>query len=701
MTTLGSFRFNSRQQRVLSLLLQAPSSMTLKDISGMLDISVRTVQRELSELEPILTLFRLQLIKKSGVGIFVEGSGEDKRHLLDRLTVPESMNTYSPEERQCVLKYELLGIREPVKLFYFSDKLNVAEATISNDLLKIEPWFRKHGLNLVRKPGFGVNVEGSERQVRQAMIDLLYSQFSYEQIMDNFLAETGEIALHPILMFVEAASVPAIQRAVHRMVARRIVRMSDTAHIGLIVHISLALHRLRHGEAVELDRAQMSEFESSKRFQLIREIVAELGRELGVAIPDGEVFYIAMHVLGAEMIQSTLEPPRESIEAFADRMTRIVEKELKLSLESDVLLLRNLVLHLSTALHRIKLRLQIRNPLLQHIKEAYPDIFKAAAAAARYLESEIGRPVPVEEVGYLAMHYGAAVELIGQSASHKYKALIVCTGGLGTSRLLAAEIEKKLPHIRTVDSIALHHLEEWFQRGERVDLIISTIPFPPTTREWLRVPVVTVSSFLLQEEMNRIQAALNGIDGQLGEDRAEERKQVENIVARIDRYRSALGHLAENIYAEEGVAVRSKQEVIAYTGRYARMAFGIEDERQLAGDLEAREQLGAWVFPEAGISILHCRSSVIKQQYTIVFRLNGSVDWGTAQAPIPVGSVLIMLIPENALKEQLEMMGEISAATTNASFLQAIADAPCAALKQEIVHVLEKGFIRRISHLTR
>ncbi|GAA3331536.1 hypothetical protein GCM10020331_088520 [Ectobacillus funiculus] len=72
---------------------------------------------------------------------------------------------FSPEERQYILKQLLLTLKEPTKLYYFSTKFNVTEATISNDLLKIEPWFeKKHGIKLIRKPGFGVYIEGNEKK---------------------------------------------------------------------------------------------------------------------------------------------------------------------------------------------------------------------------------------------------------------------------------------------------------------------------------------------------------------------------------------------------------------------------------------------------------------------------------------------------------------------------------------------------------
>lgn len=72
---------------------------------------------------------------------------------------------------------DLLNAREPRKLFYYSNFLSVSEATISYDLDKIEDWLKAWDLNLLRKPGFGVVIEGREKDFRKAIIHLFNLYF--------------------------------------------------------------------------------------------------------------------------------------------------------------------------------------------------------------------------------------------------------------------------------------------------------------------------------------------------------------------------------------------------------------------------------------------------------------------------------------------------------------------------------------------
>lgn len=56
----------------------------------------------------------------------------------------------------------------PITINQLAGKLGVSNKTIRNDLDKLEDYLKKANIRLVRKPGVGVSVEGSERNIRLA-----------------------------------------------------------------------------------------------------------------------------------------------------------------------------------------------------------------------------------------------------------------------------------------------------------------------------------------------------------------------------------------------------------------------------------------------------------------------------------------------------------------------------------------------------
>src|SRR5690606_4077057 len=83
---------------------------------------------------------------------------------------------YAPEERKTLLQCLLLEAFEPIKLFSLSYELHAAIPTITRDLDEIEPQLGKYGLRLIRRRGYGVEIEGLESCKRE-LIERLAEQF--------------------------------------------------------------------------------------------------------------------------------------------------------------------------------------------------------------------------------------------------------------------------------------------------------------------------------------------------------------------------------------------------------------------------------------------------------------------------------------------------------------------------------------------
>lgn len=66
-------------------------------------------------------------------------------------------------------------------------------------------------------------------------------------------------------------------------------------------------------------------------------------------------------------------------------------------------------LHIKAVMNRMKYGLNIRNPLLKDIKTSYPYAFELALTASDILSRHLGAPIHEDETGYLAIHFGAAL----------------------------------------------------------------------------------------------------------------------------------------------------------------------------------------------------------------------------------------------------------------------------------------------------
>ncbi|MGX4584494.1 BglG family transcription antiterminator [Paenibacillus chitinolyticus] len=669
---------NSRQHQILMLLLRSSLPITIREISLELKISISTVQRELDGLDRLLLPFGLTFVKKTGVGLHLEGEDDAKKELFDQINIRDGNRIFTPEERQYLLTQMLLTLQEPAKLFFFSSKLGVAMATVSNDLDKLEPWFERHKIRLIRKPGVGIHLEVQELSIRAAIIDLLYQHFSQEQLMDilssysSYTFEKDKLELsvrNHLLHFIAPDTISQIEGIVRQTEKVRGFEMTDSAYVGFVIHIALVIQRLQHGESITIDTDSLRHLRETEEFRWARVMARKLNEQLEVDIPESEVGYITMHLLGAKgkrIFALANRPGDVKVEHYVEQMIRIVGQDLKLELEYDNYLIDSLTAHLESAIHRLLLNMDIRNPILGHIRDQYPEVYAATARAVCVLEENLCCNVPEEEIGYLALHFGAAILRQKGSSSHGYRVLLTCPSGMGTSKLLATQLEKQFPNIRIVEIVSLLHIENAIEKHAPIDLIISTVSFSHEKHQ-----VIAVNSFLGESDISLIEQYLNRPP--LSRDVSErETTEIEGTVTAISLYGEAVMLLTNHLFLESDLTVVSKEDLIHQAIAYVGERIQQVEQTRLKEDLLEREQRGAFVLEDEGLAILHCRSDAISTLCVCLFQLKRAVDWGDSQNAEPVSTVLILLAPHTAPKEYIEMISSVSAELAEEQFVQSL-----------------------------
>lgn len=161
--------FTPRMQQIVLALLKENGPVPVKQLADQIRISKRTVQRELEYIPRALKKYGLTFCSKTGTGIWLEGDREQINVLKAELEADDALDVSDRIERQKRLILEILKDKTLKKLYYYSDLFGVSEATVSSDLEAAKEWFHKYHLEIKRKPGYGVFIEGSERDFRRAL----------------------------------------------------------------------------------------------------------------------------------------------------------------------------------------------------------------------------------------------------------------------------------------------------------------------------------------------------------------------------------------------------------------------------------------------------------------------------------------------------------------------------------------------------
>lgn len=690
-----------RTRDILQLLLRENSFQTTADIAAKLSVSAKTISRQLSKVEDVLNAVGLRLEKKSGAGLLIVGS-EVKRYALAKQLKSSQRREYAPNERRSIIISKLLSSREPIKLFALSSAVHVTDSTISNDLDKLEPWFREQGLKLLRKPGLGVSLLGDERDLRRAIVRYIYehvSEINLLNILQDNLPEDDEPVAQVskfLLELIDAGELRRLEQMIRVMEDDLGYKLSDNAFIGLLVHLSLVVRRIKNHEPVTIDAETCERLRGSREFSAASKLAEKISDALGLVVPDSEIFYITMHILGARSRYSSANLGTISMMDNFRLVTlarQIMKRAAKITgrdIDKNQSLLAGLVNHLAPTISRLKMHMDIRNPLLGEIRTHYPELMSLTRQCVAAVEAEVGEPLPDAEIAYIAMHLGAALSDSEKFLHAVHRVVVACPTGMGTSRLLASRIRANFPTIQIVDEVPILAINADYVASKDFDFIISTVPIPRAGR-----PVLVVSASLIDSDKKEINAELSRQNREFlrSAEEFEPRPPFLEGVAKMTAYGRAIAQLMTNyFFVRENIS--NINDACALAGKFA-----ADDEfarEKISNDLLKREDQGSTLIVGRRMILLHCKSAAVKSAAFGILQLGDGFNYAGEN----VRTAIVLLAPIAADEFALETIGHIASVLLDRwGFIEILHEGDGNEIRAEVLKIFEDFYKTRYKEL--
>lgn len=502
-----------RSYQLVRELLLTRQPLTLEALARRLGVSSRTVRTELDTLEGWLSEGS-QLIRKPGVGIALTLSEADHRRVLQESMPEKILEPFSSSDRQRFIFLKLLQ-NDPNfhTMQQFADALYVSRIAINKDLEAVEKSLVSYNLNLVRKPHYGIEVQGSEENWRKAVADYLVRLVDKDVLFDvlnqnieHSLLDSSRIdpvSYRQIRSLFPEKEIRIVREILEETEHERGIYFTDDNFVSLLIHLVIGLERIKQNKALTMPEAQLEFLRQQSEFALTSQIAQRLENAFNIDVPEAEIGFMALHILGAKVEHGSLDVSlalrdfEPELVKLAQAMIKAAEGALHLKLTADKQLLLGLLLHLRPVINRLKYGMSLRNPILNQIKEQYPTVFGAAWIAGAYLEKELGVKVSEEEIGYLAIHLGASAE----RQKHPKRVLVVCSSGIGTAQLLASRLRKMSSSLEVVDMVSALRLKERCRNlTEQIDAIVTTVPLSGN----FGYPMIRVSPLLTDQDQQRL-----------------------------------------------------------------------------------------------------------------------------------------------------------------------------------------------------
>jgi mannitol operon transcriptional antiterminator len=655
---------SAREKLIVEILLDKREELTIKDLAEEIDVSPRTIHRDLKGIEKLLNEYDLGLIRKAGVGIQITGSEESKENLKRKL-MTLTLQDYMADERQTLILCTLYEAAGPVKLFTLANELRVTAATISADLIKLEEQLEHFQLSILRKRGYGVELSGPEKAKRRAISYVIAKSLKEDEFLSliedslqkKFAVQENAIS-ERLLHLVDREKLLVIEDVMRELKNDTLISITDNAYVGLIVHLALAIERIKQGEKIEMNADFLKQLKQEPEYETARKIISQLISRFNIEIPEAEIGYITMHLQGAKLRQNEenlLEVPSFPVVMQAKRLIQNVEEITGYELTNNAPLLEGLVTHLRPALYRIEQNMGITNPLLQSIRKDYKDLFQIVSEACEKVFTNFR--IPDEEIGFLVMHFGSAI--LGLTGKNNLKAYVVCSSGIGTSKMLATQLRREIREIEEIRNVSVFELDE-LQISDR-DLVISTIHLQDFPYEY-----IMVSPFLTADEINQIELYVKRrlLIKIASPELKENDSSVDTVLARLERihlYTEAATDLLSGFkHSKEREAIPIKTCIRFLCERLEKEQV-IKNPEVITEALFAREAIGGVGIPETKLALFHTKhDQVLKPSFT-VHTLREPITMKAMDATdIEVSQVLLLLSPDPYHEPGLEVLSLIS-----------------------------------------
>ena len=460
---------DSRSRDILLILLNSDTPISTTEIAMRLGTSARVINYALRGMEVWLKQKGSSLTKKSGIGIRLDIPPQEKKDLKTAL---EKISGYdlilTPQERVRFLTLSLLTEAEPILVKSIAPRLGVSRPTVFNDMDIVEAWLVDHGLKLIRRPGYGFEIEGSELDIRKAIVSVVLDTIGQMSLLALYQGKSSpQLAgadWERGLMSTPAFNLETLEFEACSSLVKKTEEMShfsftDSSHLSMVLFFCILINRAKSGHVLADFPVPGGDFLETREYEIALKLTRLLNKQYALSLGKPETANIAAHIMGIKGRQSLSNSAidtntmfkDEEIEQLIRAMILEASKLLHPILNIDQQLKQGLLFHIKPVMNRLYFGLPIRNFLLDEIKSQYPYIFMVAEKTSKILESRLGRRVPESEIGYLAMHFGAAMERLRSFSTPRMRVLVVCGGGCATAWMLVSRMRAEFPELDVVE----------------------------------------------------------------------------------------------------------------------------------------------------------------------------------------------------------------------------------------------------------
>lgn len=251
----GSEKLLRTQLQELFDTIELDEYHSASTIAKQLGVSEKTVRNRIKELKTVLKEHGGDIVSKSRYGYKLVMTDEEKfkRFLQEEndTQLPET----SQERNHFLLKY-LIEIDDWVKMDDLCDMLYVSKSALSQSIRTVEKVMNQYGLEIERKPNYGIRVVGDEFDIRRLLCIYFIKRKSFEEFQTK-----NEKGLR------------WVAKCIHELLIKYDVHLTEVAFDNFTDYVYVGLGRIRKNHFLNTNFKNFPEI-GIKEKSFIKELVS-------------------------------------------------------------------------------------------------------------------------------------------------------------------------------------------------------------------------------------------------------------------------------------------------------------------------------------------------------------------------------------------------------------------------------------------
>ena len=497
---------SDRSKEIIEILMNANGPLTVSALAKKLNVTERTIYRQVPEVTQIMESYDLTLDNSSGKGFMIFGSLYNIKRLNSAFEEVKSEQNYSSKERVDIILLTLLNEDDYIKTQSLAIDMNTSSQTIRNDYHSLKEKLQGHNVTFETKKSEGVRLTGLEIPKRHLFVNVLLQNITPDTFFD--WVKNDNFRPNPFIDLLESfdyeQDLKILYDKLQPVIRKRHLNISDKELQEFLLLITVFIKRhfiIDQQEDILKLTIQNSDTDYEEQFR--QDVLKILKHNFNIELFDNEQDYF--HWMIHLYVGRTHFELNQQVSAFQnlDHISCLIseiESKFQFPFSQDKNLAENLLLHINMAMERIQSGITVTNPMLEDIYQSNPKLYEIVKQCFRNVFQPI--KIPEDEIGYIVIYFIASMDTLSK---HSISVLVVCSTGIGSSKMLRSRLEREFSEIDVKKIISLHKLRD--EDLSLYDLIISTVPLDLDENKYL-----CVSPLLNQEEKEHVKKKIDSLN---------------------------------------------------------------------------------------------------------------------------------------------------------------------------------------------